>query len=182
MWPRLVSRIPAAQSTSASMSPHSPPPPPLHSPSFPSPHPSDAPRRPSDALRPSPAPQALIVACTAALFEELEPSARRGTLLVQGQDAAVSGLAMHPSLTRFAVTGRSGLLQLWDYSERRLLLMRMYDKLLGNCVAFSPNGKYLAVGFTNGALKVLAGMTLEEVASFKASKDCVFQAATRGLG
>jgi len=118
---------------------------------------------------------ALIVACNAALFERLEPSQRRGTLLVQGQDAAVSGLATHPSLTRFAVTGRSGLLQLWDYAERRLLLMRMYDKLLGNCVAFSPNGKFLAVGFTNGALKILAGMTLEEVASFKASKDCIFQ-------
>lgn len=106
---------------------------------------------------------ALIVACTASMFEELEPKARRGTLLVQGQDAAVTGLALHPSLTRFAVTGRSGLLQLWDYAERRLLLMRMYDTLLGNCVAFSPNGKFLAVGFTNGALKILAGMTLEEV-------------------
>ena len=32
--------------------------------------------------------------------------------------------------------------------------MRMYDKLLGNCLAFSPNGKFLGVGFSNGALKV----------------------------
>ena len=32
---------------------------------------------------------ALIVACNAAMFGELEPDARRGTLLVQGQDAAV---------------------------------------------------------------------------------------------
>ncbi|KAL1528602.1 hypothetical protein AB1Y20_009940 [Prymnesium parvum] len=118
---------------------------------------------------------ALIVACSASLFDQLEPSARRGTLLVQGQDFAVSGLATHPSLTRFAVTGRSGLLQLWDYAERRLLIMRMYDKLLGNAVAFSPNGKFLAVGFTNGAVKVLAAMTLEEIASFKASKDCILQ-------
>lgn len=82
---------------------------------------------------------------------------------------------MHPSLTRFAVTGRSGLLQLWDYAERRLLIMRMYDKLLGNAVAFSPSGKFVAVGFTNGMLKLLAGMTLEEIASFKASKDCIMQ-------
>ena len=51
---------------------------------------------------------ALVVSCNASMFEELQPEARRGTLLVQGQDAAVNGLATHPSLTRFAVTGRSG--------------------------------------------------------------------------
>ena len=98
---------------------------------------------------------ALVVACTAAMFEQLQPDARRGTLLVQGQDAAVHGLAAHPSLTRFASTGHSGLLQLWDYAEKRLLLMRMFDKLLGQSLAFSPNGKLLAVGFTNGTRKLL---------------------------
>ena len=49
------------------------------------------------------------------------------------------------------------------------------DKLLGHTLAFSPNGKYLAVGFTSGLLKVLMGMTLEEVATFKASKGCITQ-------
>ena len=98
---------------------------------------------------------ALVVACTAAMFEQLQADSRRGTLLVQGQDAAVHGLAAHPSLTRFASTGHSGLLQLWDYAEKRLLLMRMFDKLLGQSLAFSPNGKLLAVGFTNGTRKLL---------------------------
>ena len=120
---------------------------------------------------------ALIVACTPQMFDELQPERRRGTLLVQGQDSAVHGLAAHPSLSRFAVTGRAGLLQLWDYSEKRLLLMRMFDKLLGHTLAFSPNGKFLAVGFTNGQLKVLMGMTLEEMATFKASKGCITSAA-----
>ena len=63
------------------------------------------------------------------------------------------GLVAHPSLTRFAVTGRAGLLQLWDYAEKRLLLMRMFDKLLGHTLAFSPNGKFLAIGFTNGRVR-----------------------------
>jgi len=92
---------------------------------------------------------------------------------VQGQDAPVHGLAAHPSLSRFAVTGRAGLLQLWDYSEKRLLLMRMFDKLMGHTLAFSPNGKFLAIGFTSGLVKLLVGMTLEEVATFKASKGCL---------
>ena len=51
--------------------------------------------------------------------------------------------------------------------------MRMFDKLLGHCLAFSPNGKLLAAGFTNGTLKLLAGMTLEELASFRSSRDAV---------
>ena len=120
---------------------------------------------------------ALIVACTPSMFDELQADARRGTLLVQGQDAMVHGLAAHPSLSRFAVTGRAGLLQLWDYSEKRLLLMRMFDKLLGHVLAFSPNGKFLVIGFTSGIIKVLVGMTLEEVATFKASKGCITAAA-----
>merc|ERR1719203_1205385 len=99
------------------------------------------------------------------MFDQLTPEARRGTLLVQGQDAAVHGLAAHPSLSRFACTGHSGLLQLWDYSEKRLLLLRMFDKLLGQCLAFSPvDGKLLAAGFTNGTVKILSGMTLQELA------------------
>ena len=120
---------------------------------------------------------ALIVACTPAMFDELEPEARRGTLLVQGQDSMVHGLAAHPSLSRFAMTGRAGLLQIWDYAEKRLLLMRMFDKLMGHTLAFSPNGKFLAVGFTAGVLKLLSGMTLEEVCTFKYSKGCITAAA-----
>jgi len=116
---------------------------------------------------------ALIVSCTPGMFDELQPEARRGTLLVQGQDSVVHGLAAHPTLSRFAVTGRAGLLQLWDFSEKRLLLMRMFDKLMGHTLAFSPNGKFLAIGFTSGLLKILVGMTLEEVCTFKASKGCI---------
>jgi len=120
---------------------------------------------------------ALIVSCTPGMFDELQAEERRGTLLVQGQDSMVHGLAAHPTLSRFAVTGRAGLLQLWDYSEKRLLLMRMFDKLMGHTLAFSPNGKFLAIGFTSGLLKVLVAMTLEEVCTFKASKGCITAAA-----
>ena len=116
---------------------------------------------------------ALVLACQPSMFEALTPDARRGTLLVQGQDAPVHGLAAHPLLPRFAVTGHSGLLQLWDYAEKRLLLLRMFDRLLGNCLAFSPNGKLLAIGFTNGDIKVLNGLTLKQVAAFTVSKESV---------
>jgi WD40 repeat protein len=117
--------------------------------------------------------QSLVVACTSSMFEDLSPEGRRGTLLVQGQNAAVHGLAAHPHLPRFASTGHSGLLQLWDYDEKRLLLLRMFDSLYGQCVAFSPDGALLAVGFTNGLVKVLAAATLQEMATFAEARGCV---------
>lgn len=115
----------------------------------------------------------LVVACTSSMFDELSPEGRRGSLLVQGQDGAVHCLAAHPHLPRFASTGHSGLLQLWDYDEKRLLLLRMFDSLYGQCVAFSPDGKLLVVGFTNGLVKVLAAATLQEMATFAEARGCV---------
>jgi len=115
----------------------------------------------------------LIVACTASMFDEFSPEARRGTLLVQGQDAAVHGLAAHPKLPRFASTGHSGLLQLWDYEEKRMLLLRMFDSLYGHCLAFSPDGELLVIGFTNGLVKVLSADTLQDLITFSEARGCV---------
>jgi hypothetical protein len=88
----------------------------------------------------------------------------------------VHGLAAHPSLALRRHRPRRAA-QLWDYAEKRLLLMRMFEKLLGHKLTFSPNGKFLAIGFTNGHFKVLMGMTLEEIATFRASKGCITAAA-----
>jgi WD40 repeat protein len=101
--------------------------------------------------------KAFIVGVEAALFEEVLPERRRGTLLVQGLDDEVHGLATHPYLTQIAVSCYSGSLQLWDYEEKRLLMVRPFDptKMRPQCLAFDPNGRFLAVGFTNGLVKVL---------------------------
>jgi len=97
------------------------------------------------------------------VFEELESDQRRGEVIVEGQDARVTGLACHPKQMRFAVVGYSGVLQLWDYGECVVLGARKFDKLKGQCLGFDPEGQYLAVGFTNGTLKLLSATTLDEV-------------------
>ncbi|GET89264.1 hypothetical protein, conserved [Leishmania tarentolae] len=86
----------------------------------------------------------------------------RGRLIVQGQDRAIQCLAAHPHLPRLAIGGYSGNLHLWDYCEKRVLLLSLFRNLLIRCLAFSPSGKRLVVGFTNGVIKVLDGETLEE--------------------
>ncbi|KAG5477038.1 hypothetical protein LSCM1_05376 [Leishmania martiniquensis] len=89
-------------------------------------------------------------------------AAARGRLIVQGQDRAIQCLAAHPHLPRLAIGGYSGNLHLWDYCERRVVLLSLFRNLLIRCLTFDPSGKWLIVGFTNGVLKVLDAETLEE--------------------
>ncbi|CAG9575179.1 conserved hypothetical protein [Leishmania major strain Friedlin] len=89
-------------------------------------------------------------------------TAARGRLIVQGQDRAIQSLAAHPHLPRLAIGGYSGNLHLWDYCEKRVVLLSLFRNLLIRCLTFDPSGKWLVVGFTNGVIKVLDGETLEE--------------------
>ncbi|KAG5502895.1 hypothetical protein JKF63_04666 [Porcisia hertigi] len=86
----------------------------------------------------------------------------RGRLIVQGQDRAVQCLAAHPYLPRLAIGGHSGNLHLWDYCEKRVVLLSLFRHLLIRCMTFDPSGKWLVVGFTNGVIKILSAETLEE--------------------
>jgi cilia- and flagella-associated protein 251 len=91
----------------------------------------------------------------------------RGRLIVQGQDRAVQSLAAHPRLPRLAIGGYSGNLHLWDYAQRRVVLLSLFRNLLIRCMTFDPAGKWLVVGFTNGVVKVLHAETLEEVQTLR---------------
>ncbi|TYZ69452.1 hypothetical protein PybrP1_002746 [[Pythium] brassicae (nom. inval.)] len=110
---------------------------------------------------------AFIVGMTSELFAEYEPDKRRGTLLMQGIHDAIHGLAAHPLYTQLALSSYSGVLQLWDYSSKRLVMMRKFDpeKLRPQCLAFAPDGKKLFVGFTSGAIKILHAHKLEDLAT-----------------
>lgn len=110
---------------------------------------------------------AFIVGMTSALFAEYEPDKRRGTLLMQGIHDAIHGLAAHPLYTQLALSSYSGVLQLWDYSSKRLVMMRKFDpeKLRPQCLAFAPDGKKLFVGFTSGAIKILHAQKLDDLAA-----------------
>ena len=113
--------------------------------------------------------RAFVVGAEAAMFEEVRPDARRGTLLVQGLDDEVHGLDAHPFLPQLAVACYSGSVQLWDYAERRLLMVRPFDprKLRPQTLGFDANGRFLAVGYTSGVLKVLDAASLDDVATFR---------------
>ena len=106
----------------------------------------------------------LIVGMQASMFEELSAEQRRGTLIVQGMDDEVHGLHTHPFLAQMAVAAYSGSVQVWDYLERTLLIVRRFDpaRLRPQTVSFDPLGRFLAIGFTNGALKFVTADRLED--------------------
>ncbi|CAJ1410478.1 unnamed protein product [Effrenium voratum] len=116
---------------------------------------------------------ALVVMVESKLFYELSPENRRGRLVLQGLDSPVHGLCCHPQLPLVAVCGYSGFLHMWNYNTRSLHLVKIFEKLVPHILQFSPDGKLLAVGFTNGHCKLLKSTDLSEVVSFRDSRDCV---------
>ena len=117
---------------------------------------------------------AMIIDVASESFRSTDPDYQRGKLLVQGQDQPVMVVAAHPSLPRVAIGGYSGNLHLWEYTTRKVLLLSIFRNLLIHSLAFDPKSLYLAVGFTNGVVKVLDANSLEELQSFKPkTPDCI---------
>eukprot|EP00744_Colponema_vietnamica_P001428 GILI01002370.1.p1 GENE.GILI01002370.1~~GILI01002370.1.p1 ORF type:complete len:610 (+),score=165.26 GILI01002370.1:99-1832(+) len=116
----------------------------------------------------------MIIDVASESFKSTDPDYQRGKLLVQGQDQPIMVVASHPSLPRLAIGGYSGNLHLWEYTTRKVLLLSIFRNLLIHSLAFDPKSLYLAVGFTNGVVKILDANSLEELQSFKPkTPDCI---------
>eukprot|EP00996_Jenningsia_fusiforme_P000574 NODE_150_length_3012_cov_28.944313_g138_i0.p1 GENE.NODE_150_length_3012_cov_28.944313_g138_i0~~NODE_150_length_3012_cov_28.944313_g138_i0.p1 ORF type:complete len:960 (+),score=237.48 NODE_150_length_3012_cov_28.944313_g138_i0:79-2880(+) len=116
---------------------------------------------------------AMVIDIPSPSFSTSDQEYQRGRLLVQGQDQPIMCIAAHPSLPRLAIAGYSGNLHLWEYSTKKVLLLSIFKNLLAHCMAFDPKAQYLAVGFTNGVVKILDANTLEELQSFRTARDCI---------
>ena len=120
---------------------------------------------------------ATIIGLEAALFGEIDAAARRGTVLVQGMSDEVHGVACHPHQSQLLIACFSGGLYLWDYYEKLLLMVRMFnaDRLKPLSLAFDPTGEYAAVGFASGVVKIVAPDGLGDLFSFKNGKDAIVE-------
>ena len=117
---------------------------------------------------------AMIIDVQSSSFNTADPELQRGRLLVQGQDQPIMAVASHPHLPRLAIGGYSGNLHLWEYTTRRVLLLSIFKNLLTHCLCFDPKAAFVAVGFTNGVVKILDANTLEELQSFRPkTPDCI---------
>jgi WD40 repeat protein len=117
--------------------------------------------------------KALVVGVDPLCFNELTADRRRGTLLTQGIDSEICGTAVHPARPHLAIVAASGTVQLWDFEEKRLMMVRVLElreptekRPTGSkpvLTTYDPLGRFLAVGFSDGVLQLLDTATLQDL-------------------
>lgn len=110
----------------------------------------------------------------------LTDEARKGSVLLEGPDAPVTGLAAYPHAPKLAVVVASGVLQVWDTHTKALLVLRelvqppdleAYRKgrkqetryYHPTSLAVDPLGRFVAVGTAEGYILVLSPDDLTDV-------------------
>jgi WD40 repeat protein len=129
---------------------------------------------------------AFMVGIESIMFNEVKKEDRRGTLLMQGMTDKVIAVACHPSQSLVAIVCSNGVLQLWNYDMKLLMVLREFNssdiensktgKTSGNfkpnCIAFDSTG-LLAIGFSSGVIKLLVSDSLEDIAHYTPSTDSI---------
>jgi WD40 repeat protein len=103
-----------------------------------------------------------MVAVKAASFDRPELP-RGGELIMEGTYGRLTTLATHPLKSELVVSGDEGVLWGWNYATKQLLRTRKFDTLRLSHLQFSVDGTKLAVGCTNGTLRILDPVTLQDV-------------------
>lgn len=140
----------------------------------------------------------LIVGIESMIFEEIIKENRRGTLLMQGLGDSCVSIACHPSQPIVGFLTKNGILQIWNYELKLLMNLREFSILNLNPntnsntnssntnihssnssivrdFVFHPNGKIIAVGFTNGLIKLIHAETLVDLQTFSPSTDGILK-------
>jgi cilia- and flagella-associated protein 251 len=106
---------------------------------------------------------AVIVHVESSAFLTYDPEKLRGKVIVQGQSGPVQSLACHPEKPYLAISGFSGYIHIWNYLTRNLITFIRMNGLYVSAMQFDSKGSFMAVGCTNGVIKVFEAGSFKEV-------------------
>lgn len=111
---------------------------------------------------------------------------------MQGMSDDVSAVACHPSQPLLAIACSNGVLQVWNYEMKLLMILREFNsasvakdqdkkamtlksrnQLRPSCIAFDSSGGILATGFSSGIIKLLYTDNLEDMHTYAPSSESI---------
>ncbi|XP_059569326.1 cilia- and flagella-associated protein 251 isoform X2 [Alligator mississippiensis] len=82
--------------------------------------------------------------------------------LLEEAKEAVNAISCHPTQPLLAIGSHCGLLKVWDYQQTQYLISRIFTGASIQCLSYDPEGSSLAAGFTDGSLRILDSISLDD--------------------
>ncbi|XP_033108511.1 cilia- and flagella-associated protein 251-like [Anneissia japonica] len=104
-----------------------------------------------------------VISTTMAQVAAIVADGSKVQMIQTEHDSLVHAIVTHPTQPLIAIGSYSCLLKVWNYQTKTLVISRQFPRgHMIRCLAFDPKGEYLGVGFTNGCVRILDVLTLED--------------------
>ena len=104
-----------------------------------------------------------IVSTTTAKVGKVQNDGTQLVMIAEEHDDAVFAMAAHPSRPQLCIGSHSSYLKIWDYLQKKVVCeMRIRPKKKISCLAYDPSGKFIALAFEDGTVRVIDSLTLSD--------------------